>query len=181
MSAIFAPGSSIPVGRAPVRRPTRRLPLLPACVLGLVLGLLATAWVAPDVLRQHPVQATVLFKQLTGYAMLALLIFCMALGVLRRRPLLARHQATVARLHQAAGLLLLLLLASHLGQVPRGFLAAVLVALLAATAAGALRALLGSRAPARLGRALLAVHVGLSCLGVAAVLVHLYLVYAYTG
>lgn len=181
MSAIFLPGSSIPVGRAPVRRAAQRLPFLPACVLALAVALLATAWLAPSALRQHPAQATVLFKQLTGYAMLALLAFCMVLGALRRRPAFAAHHAAVGRLHQAAGLLLLLLLAAHLGQVPRGFLGGMLVVLLVATAAGALRALLGSRAPARLARVLLVVHVVLSCLVTGAVLVHLYLVYAYTA
>src|SRR5690606_18970800 len=94
------------------------------CVL-LVLAVLEVAvLLAPQALQLHPLQQGVAFKQASGYTMLGLLAFAMGFGWLRRRPALARHQAALHSAHQLAGLVLLVLLAAHLGQAPAGFLLA---------------------------------------------------------
>lgn len=187
MSAVLIPGSGVPVGGAKSR--TRAKPAqvrasaskLPACVLLVLVLLEAAALFLPEALLLHPLQRSVAFKQISGYAMLALLSFAMALGWLRRRPALARHGARLGEIHQLAGLAIVVLLAAHLGPTPAGFLRAMFHAMALALGAGALRAVLGRRAGPAGGRALLGVHIGLCCLVLAGVLVHLYLVYAYTA
>lgn len=181
MSAVLLPGRAVPAQRAPVRRARRKVSGLAACVLLVVLLLQLAAAFMPQALQLHPVQQAVAFKQASGYAMLALMGFAMAFGWLRRLPVLARRHAALNEAHQVAGLLLLALLASHLGHAPAGFLLLVFHALAIAVAAGALRALLGPRIGPRGCMVLLAAHIGLSCLVLAAALVHLYLVYAYTA
>lgn len=181
MSAVLAPDSAFPTHRARPRTARARDPRLAACVLLVVVLLELALRFAPDALQLHPFQKTVLFKQLSGYTMLALMAFSMAFGWLRRRPALARHHARLNEVHQVSGLLLLALLGFHLGQTPVGFLHAMFHALAVAVAAGALRAMLGRRIGAKGGQALLVVHIAGSCAVAAGALVHLYLVYAYTA
>jgi hypothetical protein len=135
----------------------------------------------PRALLLHPVQESAVFKQISGYLMVSLIVFAIAFGWLRRRPALSRHNALLQEIHQATGLLVVLLLGFHLGQTPAGFLLWLFHALVMGTAAGALRACLGARAGARIGTGLLGIHIALSCLALAGVFVHLYLVYVYTG
>ena len=185
MSAVLAPDSAFPTHRArprAVRAPARaRDPRLAACVLLVVVLLEVALRFYPDALQLHPFQKTVLFKQISGYSMLALMAFAMTFGWLRRRPALARHHARLNEVHQVSGLLLLALLGFHLGHTPVGFLHYMFQALALSVAAGALRAILGRRIGARGGQALLVVHIAGSCLLAAGALVHLYLVYAYTA
>ena len=181
MSAVLLPGGAVRARSAPVRRSPRALPLLPACVLVVIVLLEAVLLARPQALLLHPFQQAVPFKQVSGYAMLVLLAFTMAFGVLRRHPALAGHQARLKEWHQVAGLLLVVVLAFHSAQAPVGFLRFALHILALATALGAARSLLGPRAGPRGSMLLLAGHIGLSCVVLASVLVHLWLVYAYTA
>jgi hypothetical protein len=135
----------------------------------------------PQALLLHPLQASVLFKQLSGYTMVGLMALAMGFGWLRRRPGLAVHHRTLNDLHQFGGLLILLLLALHAATRPSGFLLLMVHAVAVAQAAGCLRALLASRLGRSASTALLSLHISLSCLVSAAVLLHLYFVYAYTA
>ena len=162
--------------RAPVE--ASRLPWL---VLGAVLLLELAALFFPASLLVHPVQSSVLFKQVTGYSMLTLLTFAIVFGGLRRLPSMVKRQRELNRLHQIAGLALLLFLATHLGHSPKGFLLYVFHAMAFGLAAGSLRAVLGVRVQSRGAAVLLGLHIGLTCLVAAGALAHLYFIYVYTG
>ena len=151
------------------------------CILVAVLVIEGVARFQPDVLALGTFQSRTWFKQVSGYTMLALLAFAMAFGWLRRLPAFASRQQAFHGLHQFGGLLILLLLASHAGAGASGFLRGIFHAMALAVAAGALRVVLGPLAGRSGSRALLSVHIGLSCLVAAAALLHLYLVYAYTA
>ena len=181
MNSGFAP-LTLPGALAPRVRTRRRADLrLAWCVLATVLLAEVALRFFPHALLLHPVQGSVLFKQLSGYTMVALMAGAMGFGWLRRRPALAVHHRLLGDIHQFGGLLLLVLLSLHVATRPSGFLLAMFHAIAIAQAAGALRALLGPRAGRRVGTTLLAVHITLSCLVCAAVLLHLYFVYAYTA
>ena len=129
----------------------------------------------------HPVQHTVVFKQLTGYALVALLGFLLLLGVWRgqlRRP---GPAAVLMFAHQVAGLAMLVLVAGHVGAAPSGYLRAVLLLVLGTCALGALRQLAAGRLPPRALRGLAVAHIAMGCLIASAALVHIYFVYAYTA
>jgi hypothetical protein len=151
------------------------------CILAAVLVIEGAARFQPDVLALGPFQARTWFKQLTGYTMLALMAAAMAFGWLRRLPAFAGAQRACHGLHQFGGLLVLLLLASHAGPGASGFLLGIFHAMALAVSAGALRVVLGPLIGRSGSRALLAAHIGLSCLVAAAALLHLYFVYAYTA
>ena len=156
-------------------------PALAWCGLALVLVLEVALLFFPGALRVSPVQASVLFKQVSGYSMCTLLAFALALGPLRRLPALAGRLRTLGLLHQACGLALLLLLASHVGQAPSGFLRYVFHAMAIAAAAGALRTVFGPRLGRAVSTGLLALHISLSCLVGAGAVLHLYFVYVYAA
>jgi len=178
MSVHFVP--FVPARRAArVRRPSAAR--LAWCVLAALLVIEALVLFHPDRMLVSPVQVSTGFKQLTGYAMLSLMVFAIFFGPLRRRPRLARHLVVLNEFHQFSGLLVVLLLAFHLGQGPSGFLRYTFHALALATAAGALRAAFGTRLGAAASRVLLVLHISMFCVVAAAVLLHLYLVYAYTA
>jgi hypothetical protein len=193
MTSSFVP--FVPAGPAPVRRrkaaartqqPAARVrrasqARLGGCVLFMVLLLEAALLFFPQRLVLDPVQAAPWAKQLTGYPMVALMLMAMVFGPLRRAPALARHQVVLNEFHQFSGLLVLLLLAFHMGRAPSGFLQYTFHILAVGVAAGGLRSVLGTKAPRALARTLLVTHIGLSCLVAAAALLHLYLVYAYTA
>ena len=151
------------------------------CILAAVLVIEGVARFQPEVLALGPFQTRTWFKQLTGYIMLALIAAAMAFGALRRLPAFAARQRGFHGLHQFGGLLILLLLASHAGPGASGFLLGIFHAMALAATAGALRVVLSPLVGRRGTQALLAVHIGLSCLVAAAALVHLYFVYAYTA
>lgn len=181
MSAVLLPGGAVRTRRVagrPARRPVAWLPLF---VLLIVILLEAAAMLRPQALQLHPAQNSVLFKQVSGYSMLALMAFAIAFGWLRRLPALARQQARLKEAHLVSGLLILALLALHLVNVPLGYLSVVFHAMALAIAAGALRSVLGPRLGPKACVVLLVSHIGLSCAVVAAGLVHVYLVYAYTA
>lgn len=154
---------------------------LPWFVLVVAVALEAVAIFSPHSMLVHPVQASVGFKQVSGYTMVTLLAFALVFGWLRRLPRLANHSRQLNHFHQLGGLVILLLLGSHAAQMPSGFLLFMFHATAIGLGAGALRAVLGATAAASLRALLLATHIGLSCLLSAAVLVHLYLVYVYTA
>ena len=181
MSAILLPGGAVRTRRAAVRTARRPIAWLPLFVLLIVLLLEVAVVFVPTALQLHPVQKSVLFKQVSGYSMLALMTFAMLFGWLRRLPALAGQQARLKEAHLVSGLLILALLALHLVQVPIGYLSCVFHAMALGITAGALRAVLGPRLGPKGCVALLATHIGLSCIVVAAALVHIYLVYAYTA
>lgn len=135
----------------------------------------------PQAMLVSPIQTAVLFKRFSGYSMVSLLVFAMAFGWLRRLPSMSSHQDKLNSIHQGTGLPMLLLLASHVGAQPSGFLLFVFHAMAIGLGAGALRAVLGQRIPRQLSTALLVLHIGLACLVSASVLLHLYFVYAYTA
>jgi hypothetical protein len=177
----FAP-LTLPGALAPRVRTRRKADVrIASSVLAAVLLAEAALLFFPQALLLHPLQAGVLFKQLSGYAMVSLMVFAMAFGWLRRQPALAVHHRTLNDVHQFGGLLLLLLLSLHVATRPSGFLLLMFHAVAVAQAAGALRAVLGIRLGRAGSTALLALHIGLSCVVSAAVLLHLYFVYAYTG
>ena len=187
MISAFAPLLPARAGRAASRsagarrvRPadTRSLTV---CVLLFVLLLEVAVTFHPHALLVHPAQSVPLFKMVSGYAMLALLAFAMVFGLLRRSEAMAPHLRKLNELHQVGGLLVLVLLASHVGQRPAGFLLYTFHTMALGVAAGALRALLGVRIGRAMSTGLLAVHISASCLLVAAALLHLYFVYAYTA
>ncbi|HEX7889274.1 MAG TPA: hypothetical protein VF522_07955 [Ramlibacter sp.] len=193
MTSSFVP--FVPAGPAPVRRrksaartrqPATRVrrasqARLGGCVLVTVLLLEAALLFFPERLLLDPMQAAHWAKQLTGYAMVTLMVLAMVFGPLRRAPAMARHQAWLNECHQFSGLLLLLLLAFHMGRAPSGFLQYTFHVLAAGVAAGALRSVLGTKASRALARTLLVAHISLSCLVAAGAMLHLYLVYAYTA
>lgn len=144
-------------------------------VLELALALL------PQGLQLSPLQATPLFKQLTGYTLVTLMVLAMFFGRVRRWGPLARRRSLASDLHQLGGVLILLLLGAHVGQHPSGFLLYLFHCMAYAVAAGAVRPVLARRIGREASTALLAVHISLSCLVAAAALVHLYFVYAYTA
>ncbi len=150
-------------------------------VLTVIVLLQAAVLFYPQALLLHPVQGAHWFKQLSGYTMLALMAFAMSFGWLRRLPAMARHHRKLNEIHQFGGLLLLVLLASHVGQAPRGFLLLMFHAMAVGLGAGALRAVVGTRWGRGASVGLLAAHIGLCCLVAAGVLLHLYFVYAYTA
>ncbi|MDB5858978.1 MAG: hypothetical protein JWQ76_2667 [Ramlibacter sp.] len=151
------------------------------CGLALVLLLEVVLLFFPSALRVSPLQATVPFKQLSGYSMCALLSFALASGCLRRMPAMAKRLRALGVLHQACGLALLLLLASHVGQAPTGFLRYVFHAMAFGAAAGALRTVLVPRLGRAASTGLLALHISLSCLVGAGAVLHLYFVYVYSA
>lgn len=154
---------------------------LPWCVLAVVLALELTAGFFPGALLLHPIQGSVLFKQVSGYTMVVLLVFAMSFGWLRRLPSVSRHSRKLSEIHQLGGMLLLVLLASHLGQSPKGFLQYVFHAMAFGLTAGSLRAVLGPKIGSAGSSVLLALHIGLSCLVGAGAVAHLYFIYAYTS
>lgn len=149
--------------------------------LALIVLLEIAVLALPDALLVSPVQSTHLSKQVSGYALVALLSFAIAFGSLRRMPVLARHARRLNTVHQVGGVLMLALLAAHVGQRPSGFLLLLFHGMALACGAGAARALLGTKGGRRASTALLAVHIGGSCLVAAGALLHLYFVYAYTA
>ena len=177
------PGALAPTTPPPATlRKRRKVDLrLAWCVLATVLLAEFALLSFPQALLLHPLQGSVLFKQVSGYAMVALVAFAMAFGWLRRRPALAVHHRLLGDVHQFGGLLVLLLVALHAAARPGGFLLLVFHAVAIAQAAGALRVLFGSKLGRRAATTLLALHITLSCLVSAAALVHLYFVYAYTA
>ena len=181
MSAILLPGGAVKARRAAVRPTGRPIAWLPLFVLLVVILLEVAVVFFPAALQLHPVQKTVGFKQASGYSMLGLMTFAMLFGWLRRLPRLAGQQARLKEAHLVSGLLILALLALHLVQVPAGFLHLLFHALAVGTAAGALRSSMGARFGPRGCAVLLGVHIGLACIVMAAALVHVYLVYAYTA
>lgn len=181
MNSGFAP-LTLPGALAPRVRARRKTGLrLSAVVLAAVLLVEVAVLLFPQALLLHPLQAGVLFKQVSGYTMVSLMTFAMVFGALRRRAGLAVHHRTLNDLHQFGGLLILLLLALHIATRPGGFLLLLFHAVAVAQAAGSLRALLGSRLGRSASTALLSLHISLSCLVCASVVLHLYFVYAYTA
>lgn len=168
---------------APARTVRRRTnaPTLAWCVLVTIVVLEVALLGFGQRLQVSPLQGTVLFRQLTGYAMLTLMALAFAFGALRRLPALASRVTLLNDVHQFAGLLLLMLLAFHIGEAPRGFLLYTFHALAVGLAAGALRAVGGRSLGRGLATFLLSVHISVSCLLAAGALVHLYFVYAYTA
>jgi hypothetical protein len=179
MTSYFVPSGF--TGRAPVHSKARNAARLPWCVLLVVVVLEGTAAFSPHALLVHPVQNSVGFRQLTGYTMVALLASALVFGWLRRLPVVASQHRQLNHFHQLGGLVILLLLASHAAQAPTGFLLLMFHATAVGLGAGALRAVLGPAAAPAVRAFLLATHIGLSFLLGAGVLVHLYLVYAYTA
>jgi hypothetical protein len=151
------------------------------CALAFVLLLEVALNFLPGALQVSPLQTSALFKQVSGYSMVTLLTFALALGLLRRLPGLASRLRTLGTFHQLSGLALLLLLASHVGPAPTGFLLYVFHAMAVGAGAGALRTVLGLKVRRALASGLLAVHITLSCLVGAGAVLHLYFVYVYAG
>lgn len=181
MNSGFAP-LTLPGALAPRARTRRRPDLrMAGSVLAAVLLVESALLFFPHVLVLHAAQAGVLFKQLSGYAMVSLMALAMAFGALRRHAALAARHRLLNDVHQFGGLLLLLLLALHAAGRPGGFLLVLFHGVAIAQAAGALRALLGTRLGRQGSTVLLVLHIGLSCVASAAVLLHLYFVYAYTA
>ena len=181
MNSGFAP-LTLPGALAPRVRTRRKADLrLAWCVLATVLLAEVALRFFPQAMLLHPVQGSVLFKQISGYLMVALMACAMGFGWLRRRPALAAHHRLLGDIHQFGGLLILLLLSLHVATRPSGFLVLMFHAIAIAQAAGALRALFANRLGRSVATALLTVHIALSCLVSAAVLLHLYFVYAYTA
>jgi hypothetical protein len=154
---------------------------VPQCVLGLVVLVEIAVLFFPHALLLGAAQVSVWFKQASGYTMLGLMTFALTFGTLRRLPAMGKHQRKLNEIHQLAGLLLLVLMAFHMGESPRGFLLMFFHAMAAGLGAGALRVLLGRRIGRSGGIGLLATHISLSCLVCGGALLHLYMVYAYTG
>lgn len=179
MSAVLDSVLPMPVARVRGRPPESLR--LAWCVLAVVILLEVALQFFPHAMLLNPLQKSVLFKQLSGYTMLVLLAAAAAFGAMRRYPALANQQRRLNELHQAGGLLILVLLASHIGQRPSGFLLYTFHALAIGLAAGSLRAVLGRKVGRSASTTLLVLHISLSCLVCAAVLVHLYFVYAYTA
>ena len=161
-------------------RATRAQPLT-WCVLLVTLLLEAAVLWRPQALLLGPVQNTVPFKTVTGYAMLALLVFCIAFGWLRRLAPMASQGKRLGELHQLAGLAILEMLAFHGAGRPAGFLLGLLHAMAIGLAAGALRGILGTRLRRGTAAMLLVLHIGLSFLVCAAALVHVWFVVTYTA
>jgi len=156
-------------------------PRLAWCGLLLVVVLEVALLFFPQALRVSPVQATPLFKQFSGYSMCALLAFALGSGWLRRLPVMAGWLRVLGVLHQACGIVILLLLGSHMGQAPSGFLACVFHGMACSVAAGGLRTVLATRAGRRVATGLLALHISMSCLVAAGAVLHLYFVYVYAA
>jgi hypothetical protein len=180
MSAVF--DSVLPVPVRQVRtRAKKESQRLAWCVLVVVVLLEVALQFFPQAMQVIPAQSSSLFKQVSGYTMLTLLAFAMVFGSLRRRPAFANQQRKLNELHHFGGLLLVVLLALHVGERPAGFLLYTFHALAVAVGAGALRAVIGRRIGRAASTTLLVLHISLSCLVLAAVLLHLYFVYAYTA
>lgn len=179
MISAFVPLAGAEGTRA--RRKSRSDVRMGLSVLAAAVLLEIAVYFFRDALLLHPLQSSVLFKQVSGYAMVVLMAFAMLYGALRRRAALAPRVRILNELHQFGGLLVLVLLGLHAGRAPGGFLLALMHATALGLAAGALRSMFG----ARLGRAastfLLLLHIALGCLVSAAAVVHLYFVYAYTA
>ena len=182
-----APATRVPAPRVPATRVrpararTRSAPRIAWCVLAVVLLLELAVLVFPHRLVLDPAQVTVRVKQATGYTMLALMALAMVFGSLRRSSALARRQGLLNDIHHFGGLLILLLLALHMGQQPHGFLLFMFHGTAVALGSGALRAVLGTKLGRGTSTGLLTLHISLSCLVAAGVLLHLYFVYAYTA
>ena len=189
MTSAFVPLAAPPIARAPARRKrSKRAAARPSdavvltwCILLVVVLLVLAVHFHPKALLLVPAQASPLFKMVSGYAMLALMSFAMVFGWLRRLPTMARHHRRLNEIHQLGGLVILVLLASHIGQKPAGFLLYTFHAMAVGLGAGALRGVLGTRIGRRVSVTLLTVHISLACLVAAAVPLHLYFVYAYTA
>lgn len=174
MSARALPGGAAAPGAARPAQPLAVLSLLAALLLGAATW---GDWLQPlDWARREPA----LFHQISGYAMLGLLVFGMVFGLLRRAQRPALAHGTWLALHQGLGLLMLGLLAVHAGSRPEGFLRVLWLLLLALSALGAARLLFDTRHRPRLARLLLALHTAAACMACALVLGHLTFVYAYT-
>jgi hypothetical protein len=162
-----------------VRRQGREELRLAWCVLATVVLLELAMHFLRDAMLLTPIQASVTFKRISGYTMLALMACAMGFGWVRRRPALAQHARTLHHLHQFGGLCLLLLLALHAGRSPSGFLLAMFHAMALGTAAGALRTVVGSRLGRAVNISLLVTHIATCCLVSGAALLHVYWIYVY--
>jgi hypothetical protein len=180
VSAVFDSVLPVPVRQARTRA-KKDGQQLAWCVLAVVLLLEVALQFFPQAMLLNPLQSSVLFKRISGYTMLTLLAFAMVFGSLRRRPAFANQQRKLNEIHHVGGLLILVLLALHVGQRPSGFLLYTFHAMAVGVGAGALRAVIGRRIGRAASTALLVLHITLSCLVLAAVLLHLYFVYAYTA
>jgi hypothetical protein len=182
-TSVFGP-LTLPAALPP-RTGTRAVPAddqrVAQCVLALVMLIEIAVLFFPHALMLGPAQAAVWFKQASGYTMLVLMTVAVSFGRLRRLPSMGRHQRMLNEIHQLTGLLLFVLMAFHMGESPRGFLLVFFHAMAAGLGAGALRTLLARRIGRTGAIGLLATHISLSCLVCGGALLHLYLVYAYTG
>jgi hypothetical protein len=179
MSAVL--DSVLPLPAARSRRAPRDSLRLAWCVVAVVILLEIALQFFPGAMLLNPLQKSTAFKQVSGYTMLSLLVFAIVFGALRRHPALAEQQRRLNDLHQLGGLFILVLLAFHVGQRPSGFLLYTFHAMAMALGAGALRAVIGRRIGRKASTSLLVLHISLSLLVAAAVLLHLYFVYAYTA
>jgi hypothetical protein len=161
-------------------RPAHAQPLAWCVLLIAVLIEAALQW-RPQALLLHPVQATVLFKTVTGYATLSLLAFAIAFGWIRRWPAMAGRGRRLRELHELAGLAILVMLSLHAAGRPAGFLLYLLHAMAIGLAAGALRAVGGTRLRREVAAGLLVLHISLSFLVCAAALLHIWFVISYTA
>ena len=151
------------------------------CVLMVAVLLEVAVLFRPQALWWTPLQASPAFKMASGYTMLAMLAFALAFGWLRRLAPMARHHRQLNEVHQLGGLVLLVLLAVHVGTRPAGFLLWTFHALAVGLGAGALREVMRARIGRAASAALLTVHISFACLVGAAALLHLYFVYVYTA
>lgn len=180
MSAVLLPRERVMARSRPVKASrARRGNLLAACVLVLVVVLEAAVMWRPELLLVHRLQAQWFSRQASGYCMLAVMLVAVVCGWLRRQPGSGPRARWLAQGHQVAGLVLLVLLAWHVGQRPSGFLLAQWHLLCAAAAAAAARPWVGAWLGVRASTALLVVHIAGSCCAVATALVHVWLVVCY--
>jgi hypothetical protein len=121
------------------------------------------------------------YKQLTGYVLIALLVFGLSLSLFKRWLDGPRALRALQLTHRALGLFMLAGLVAHAGFAHAGFLRATFVLTLVLVVAGGVPNLLTSRSLAKWGQWSTALHISIACIVTALALVHVYFATAYAG
>jgi cytochrome b len=156
----------------------RSLAYLALAIVGI--GLTVTG-LRPESWRFFNWQSAVLFKQATGYLLLALFAFLACYGWWRRQGAPFATKLRPAALHHWAGVAAAAGLLAHMGNRPAGMLLALLGLAALATISGAVRTHLGPKASAAVSKTLLLTHMVSATLAFGLSLAHVYFVYIYTA
>ena len=148
-------------------------------LLALCTVLLLTGY-TPDFLTHF--QTSIGYKQVTGYLLLILMSFLIALLAIKRRLKTTQAMVQLLGYHQVAGLIMLGVLALHAGFSLQGYLGLLswLIAAMALIGVLLIKPIKALQRPREKSIAV-SVHIALAFIAYATALVHIYFVWAYSN